>query len=121
MSADRLETYEVGSPWITYHYLTTDRRTRITGRSKILLACAICGHEEVLTIRIPRVGPVPMPQGGRHPQRVEFVRAHQHTAAERGDRARWAKPMRNVAGLGQVDLAAIVAAALSERERGTDG
>jgi hypothetical protein len=95
----RLETYEVGSPWITYHYLTTDRQTRITGRSKILLACAICGHEEVLTLRIPRVGPVPTPKGGRHEKRVEFVRAHQHTADERRDRRTWAKPLRNPAGL----------------------
>ncbi len=94
-----LETYEVGSPWITYHYLTTDRQTRITGRSKILLACAICGHEEVLTLRIPRIGPVPTPKGGRHEKRVEFVRTHQHTADQRRDRKTWAKPLRNLAGL----------------------
>jgi hypothetical protein len=28
--ADRLETYEVGSPWITYVYLTTDRQIEAT-------------------------------------------------------------------------------------------
>ena len=105
---DRLETYEVGSPWITYHYLTTDRQTRITGRSKILLACAICGHEETLTLRIPRVGPVPAPKGGRHEKRVEFVRAHQHTAEQRRDRTTWVKPLRNMAGLDPEVMAAIL-------------
>jgi hypothetical protein len=108
-----LETYEVGSPWVTYHYQTTDAQTRITGRSKILLACAICGHEEVLTLRIPRVGPVPEPQGGRHPDRVAFVRAHQHTGEERRDRTTWAKPLRNPAGLNLGDLADIVTDALN--------
>lgn len=115
-----LETYEVGSPWVTYHYLTTDAQTRITGRSRIRLACAICGHEETLTLRIPRVGPVPEPKGGRHPKRVEFVRAHQHTADERRDRTTWAKPLRNIAGLGSVDLAAIVTDALN-RDLGGSG
>lgn len=108
MSDNRLETFEVGSPWITYHYRTTDRQTRITGRSKILLACAICGVEELLTLRIPRAGPVPAPQGGRHPERVRFVRDHQHTAEERTDRTRWVKPLRNVAGLDLGAGAAIV-------------
>ena len=74
--ADALETYEVGSPWITYVYLTTDRQTRITGRSKIRGECAICGTDHVFVLRIPRVGPIPAPQGGRHPKRVAFVRQH---------------------------------------------
>jgi hypothetical protein len=108
VSSNRLETYEVGSPWITYHYLTTDRQTRITGRSQILLACAICGHEELLTLRIPRIGPVPTPKGGRHEKRVEFVRAHQHTADERRDRRTWAKPLRNAVGLDLNTVADIV-------------
>lgn len=104
----RLETFEVGSPWITYHYLTTDRRTRVTGRSKILLACAICGHEETVTLRIPRFGPVPEPKGGRHETRVAFVRGHQHTAEDRRDRRRWVKPLRNVAGMDSAVMAGIL-------------
>ncbi len=120
--SNRLETYEVGSPWITYRYLTTDRQTRITGRSKILLACAICGHEETLTLRIPRVGPVPIPKGGRHEKRVEFVRAHQHTAAERRDRTRWAKPLRNAAGLDLGMMAEIAQEVIRRAVEGdTDG
>ena len=115
-----LETYEVGSPWVTYHYLTTDRQTRITGRSKILLACAICGVEETLVLRIPRVGPVPEPQGGRHPKRVEFVRAHQHTAEERSDRTRWAKPLRNAVGLDLGTIAAVIEKAINDGGAATD-
>lgn len=123
--SDRLETYEVGSPWITYHYLTTDRQVRITGRSKILLACAICGHEETVTLRIPRVGPVPTPVGGRHEKRVEFVRAHQHTADQRRDRMTWAKPLRNMAGLDPDVMVAIledtVRQAVSDANRDEEG
>lgn len=115
--ADRLETYEVGSPWITYVYLTTDRQTRITGRSKIRGECAICGTEHVFVLRIPRVGPVPEPVGGRHPERVAFVRQHQHTVEQRRDRTGWVKPLRNPAGLSLADFTTVVERAIA-RELG---
>ncbi len=119
---DRLETYEVGSPWITYVYLTTDRQTRLTGRSKIRGECAICGTDQTFVLRIPRVGPVPEPQGGRNPERVGFVREHQHTAEQRGDRTTWAKPLRNPAGLTLDVFADVVGRAVNDArvDRGED-
>jgi len=97
------ETYETDQPWVIYRYLTTDRRTRITGRSRIECECAICGDRETLTIRIPRFGPVPVPTGGRHPARVRFLLDHIHP--DRSHPMAWARPLLNPAThTGGIDL-----------------
>lgn len=98
---ERLETYEVDQPWVIYRYLTTDRRTRITGRSKIECECAVCGTRRTLTLRIPRFGPIP--DRGKHPERVRFLLAHLHR--DRPHQMAWARPLLNPAAQpGGVDL-----------------
>jgi hypothetical protein len=88
-------TYDTDQPWVVYHYLTTDRRTRITGRSRIACECAVCGTREVLTIRIPRVGPITGPKAGKHPERIRFLLAHIHK--DRPHPMAWARPLLNPA------------------------
>lgn len=69
--------------------------TRVLGRAKIECECMVCGHREVLSLRIPRFGPVPEPASGRHPARERFLADHAHPG--RGAVMSWAKPMRNMA------------------------
>lgn len=90
-----LEMYETKQPWVVYRYLTSDRRSRITGRAKIECECSVCGGREVLTLRIPRFGPVPLPKGGRHPERVRFLLEHVHP--ERPHPMAWQRPLLNPA------------------------
>jgi hypothetical protein len=95
---DRLHTYEIDQPWVTYLYLTTDRRTRITGRSRIECECLVCGRAQTISIRIPRFGPVPEGGGepdGKHPARKQFLFDHRHP--DKPDPADWAKPLGNMA------------------------
>jgi hypothetical protein len=95
-------TYETEQPWVIYHYLTTDRRTRITGWSIIECECAVCGERRKVKLRIPRIGPVA--DRGRHPERVRFLLDHLHRADERHPMA-WAKPLLNPAAHpGGIDL-----------------
>ena len=97
-----MDTYETEQPWITYHYgLTHDlwwpfwTSTRVLGYCKIGLTCCVCGTQEVAKLRIPRFGPVPEPEGGKHAYRVEFM--HQHEHPDRGHPMSWALPLRNAA------------------------
>jgi hypothetical protein len=92
-NADRLQTYETEQPWITYLYLTTDRRTRVTGRSRIRCTCCVCGKRRTLTLRIPRVGPIV--DRGRHPERVRFLLDHLHS--DKPHPMAWALPLLNPA------------------------
>ena len=59
------------------------------------LTCCICGEHEVIRIRIPRVGPVPEPEGGIHPERIRAIERHSHPG-QRNPRD-WALPLRNLA------------------------
>jgi hypothetical protein len=88
-------TFEEGFPWIVYHYRSTDRRTRITGRSVIYCECAICGAFERVVMKIPRIGPVPKPEGGRHERRKEFLDRHRHPEHSRNPLT-WARPLLNL-------------------------
>lgn len=100
---DGAERYDTDQPWICWRFLSTDARTRITGRSTVLMDCCVCGAREKARIRIPRFGPVPTPSGGRHAERVRFMLAHLHP--DRGHPMSWAKPLRNLAAMGgTVDL-----------------
>ena len=91
--ADRRETFETTAPWITWTWLSFDRETRITGRSRLLLTCCICGQKETVRIRIPRVGPVPKPPNGIHPERLRAIERHQHPGQR--NPSDWALPLRN--------------------------
>ena len=98
----RFSTYETTQPWVAYHYgLTHDRlwplwtSTRILGRARIGLECAVCGEKKVVSLRIPRFGPVPEPASGRHPARERFLAEHEHP--DRGAPMSWAKPLLNSA------------------------
>lgn len=93
---------ESSHPWIVYHYgLTHDQwwpvwsSTRVTGRAKIGMGCAVCGRYEIARIRIPRFGKINQP--GRHPVREAFVAAHAHP--DRGHPMSWAKPLLSMNAL----------------------
>lgn len=93
--------YDTDAPWICWWFLTTDRMTRITGRSKVQMECVICGGQETIKIKIPRFGPVV--QEGKHPERARFILEHMHP--DRGHPMSWAKPLRNLAAIGNtIDL-----------------
>ena len=100
---DGAERYETGQPWICWRFCSTDARTRIIGRSVVAMDCCVCGARETVRIRIPRFGPVPIPPGGRHAERIRFMLAHLHP--DRGHPMSWVKPLRNIAALGgSIDL-----------------
>lgn len=89
MSEQVRTTVETTQPWVVYHYgLTHDRwwpfwnSTRVLGRARIRLTCAVCG-----------VGPVPVPASGRHPERERFLAEHTHP--DRGHPMSWAMPLLN--------------------------
>ena len=98
----RRHTYDTDQPWVTYLYITTDRRTRFTGRSHIRCECIACGKAKTLSIRIPRIGPVPLPESGKHPQRERFL--VEHAPCGLRSRADWAKPLANPFATGGLDL-----------------
>ena len=95
--------YDTDLPWICWWFLSTDRETRFTGRSRVLMQCAMCGEKRKLRFRIPRFGPIP--DRGEHPVRTRFKLDHLH----RHDRSRnpfsWALPLLNPAAHGKgIDL-----------------
>lgn len=106
-------TYETDQPWVVYHYgLTHDgywppwRSTRVLGRMKIICECAVCGHSEKLTLKMPRFGLIEPPKGGKHPERVRFLLAHVHK--DQPPPMAWAKPLLNLAAYkGGLDLEAL--------------
>lgn len=103
-SAGRFDTDQ---PWVCWWFLSTDRETRVTGRSRVRMECAVCGHVETLRIRLPRFGPVPTPAGGKHVERLRFMAAHLHADASRHPMA-WARPLLNPdAHRGGIDLDAL--------------
>jgi hypothetical protein len=87
------ERYDTDQPWICWQFLSPDARTRITGRSAIRMDCCVCGAIQISHIRIPRFGPVPVPPGGRHAERLRFMLDHLHP--DKGHPMSWAKPLRN--------------------------
>jgi len=106
-------TYEEGQPWVCYHYGLTHYKwwpvwssTRVLGYCKIVMECAVCGEREIFKGKIPRFGDVPVPAGGRHPERVRFCEHHAHP--DRGAPMSWAKPLLNPdAHAGGLDLDAL--------------
>ena len=103
-AAKRLETYDTDQPWVIYRYLSTDRETRITGRSRIQCECAVCGTRKTLRLRIPRFGKITPPKGGKHVERLRFLQAHLHADAARHPMS-WARPLLNPAAHpGGIDL-----------------
>lgn len=108
--ARSMDTYETTQPWVVYHYGRTHdawwpfwNSTRVLGRARIDMECAVCGEQKVASIRMPRFGDVPAPDGGRHPQRTRFLAEHQHP--DRGHPMSWKRPLLNpVAHMGGLDL-----------------
>ncbi len=98
--ADGAERYDTDAPWICWRFLTTDARTRVTGRSVILMDCCVCGQKRKLRSKIPRFGPVV--QDGKHPARARFILDHLHPG--KGHPMSWAKPLRNPFANGGIDL-----------------
>lgn len=98
--SDWMERAEESTPWVIYQYGRTHdgywppwSSTHFTGRSRIGLECCVCGHREVVTLRIPRWGPV-NPSNSYHPERTRFLNEHAHP--DRGHPISWAKPMKNM-------------------------
>ena len=106
-------TFEVTQPWVVYTYgLTHDgwwplwNSTRVLGRARIVMECAVCGMRKIATIPMPRLGPVPQPASGRHPIREQFLAEHVHPY--RGAPMSWARPLLNPAAhLDGIDLTAL--------------
>lgn len=96
------ERYDTDQPWICWRFLTTDARTRITGRSAIVMDCCVCGRAQKVRIRVPRFGPIPAPPGGRHAERIRFMLDHLHP--DKGHPMSWAKPLRNPFAQGGIDV-----------------
>lgn len=90
-----METYDTDQPWVIYRYLSTDRETRVTGRSRIQCECAVCGTRKTLRLKIPRFGRINEPKGGKHVERLCFLRDHLH--ADRPNPMAWARPLLNLA------------------------
>lgn len=116
----RRETYETDAPWVTWTWLSTDRETRITGRSRMKLICCVCGKREIVRIRIPRWGPVPIPAGGVHPERIKAKERHAHP--DRGAPMSWALPLRNPFGQpGGLNLDGLAMRLEADLNEGADG
>ena len=96
------QTYETDAPWVTWTWLSTDRETRFTGRMRMKLTCCVCGKREIIRPRIPRFGPVPVPAGGVHPERLAAKERHAHP--DRGHPMSWVLPMRNPFGTGGLNV-----------------
>ena len=121
---DWMETAEADQPWVIYVYGRTHDKwwpfwnsTRVLGIARIGLECMVCGTREVVTLRMPRFGAVPEPEGGRHEERLRFLAAHAHP--DRGAPMSWAQPLRNLnahqGGLNLDALAMRLEADLNER------
>lgn len=124
---DWMERAEADMPWVIYTYGRTHdgwwpfwTATHVIGRARIGMECCVCGHREVVSIKMPRFGPVPEPKGGRHPERARFLLAHLHP--DRPHPISWARPLRNLdvftahGGLDLDLLAARLEADLNEGE-----
>lgn len=97
-----LETFETTQPWVIYTYGRTHDKwwpfwnsSRVLGRARIGVECCVCGHTDVVTLKLPRFGPVPEPASGRHEQRELFLAKHAHP--DRGHPMSWVKALRNPA------------------------
>jgi hypothetical protein len=93
-----MQTAETDQPWVVYTYgLTHDKwwpfwnSTRVLGRMRIKMTCAVCGTEEAPWLRIPRFGPIP--DKGRHPARIKFLLEHVHP--DRPHPMSWSMPFLN--------------------------
>lgn len=100
--SDWRTTYETSQPWVVWTIGRTHdvwwpiwTSTRVLGRARVDATCMVCGRHEVLTMRIPRFGPVPEPPGGRHAVRQRFLYDHAHP--DRGAPMSWALPLLNLA------------------------
>jgi hypothetical protein len=95
--------------------------TRVLGRARIGLECCVCGHTEVVSLRIPRVGEVPEPASGRHVERERFLAEHAHP--DRGHPMSWARPLRNFNVFGSAGISPDLLAMRLQAEmlRGSDG
>lgn len=115
--AEGAERYDTDAPWICWRFLSTDARTRITGRMVVDMDCCVCGQHRKLRLKIQRFGPVE--QDGKHPARAQFILDHLHP--KKGHPISWAKPLRNPFANGGIDLdllAMRLQADLSEAEHG---
>lgn len=95
------QTAETDMPWVVYTYGRIHdgwwpfwRSSRILGRAAVEMECAICGRSVVVVGKLPRFGEVPGPKGGRHPDRLRFLRDHVHK--DRPAPMAWAKPLLNL-------------------------
>lgn len=120
------ETDETTQPWIIWRYGATHdlwwpfwNSTRFLGYARIDAECIVCGHSEALRFRIPRFGPIPEPESGRHPARERFCADHAHP--DRGEPMSWARPLRNPAafsdGINLDALAMRLEADMNERDQ----
>ena len=86
-------TYELGKPWIVWHYTRPYWLAFLLG-GLIIGECAKCGAEERLRLGRWMIWFPPTQSGWRHPLRDDFIGRHMHP--ERVSRWEWAKPLLNL-------------------------
>jgi hypothetical protein len=96
------QTYETTQPWVVYTYGRTHdkgwpfwRSSRVLGRAAIGMECAVCGKLQIIVLKIPRFGPLPVVQPRA---RTEFLLEHIHK--DRGHPMSWVKPLMNANATG---------------------
>lgn len=103
------QSAESDMPWVVYTYGRIHdgwwplwRSSRILGRAAVGCECAVCGKRRVIVVKLPRFGEVPVPAGGKHPERVRFLLDHIHK--DRPHQMAWARPLLNMNASGPLDL-----------------
>lgn len=90
------DTYEVGQPWVTYHYPYDDRQATLRGLFALVeMSCLVCGGTEEWKVRWGQQRKIKHDHRGYAMERVKFLADHAHP--DRGHPMSWAKPLGNVA------------------------
>ena len=74
---DDMDTYEIGKPWIIWHYHRPDWLAVILG-GQLIGECNICGQKETLYLGYWGIWFPPKDPTFRHPKRDYFIAKHRH-------------------------------------------
>lgn len=90
------DTYEIGQPWVTYHYPHDDQQATRRGLFALVnMRCLVCGGTEEWKVRWGQQRKIKHDHRGYAMERVKFLADHAHP--DRGHPMSWALPLANVA------------------------